>query len=382
MDTTTTDTADSSIDEFVNAVTTAMIDQPAAEPATQQPAAEPATPPAQPVATPPPVPAQPQDAPAEVDPLDAPPPKHLSTKAAQNFKLLQEAAKKKIEELRKQNEELAKKTATPAAATELPEEVKARLDRAEQMSRRLEELDIQSHPTFVANFVEPVNQAVSEIVEQTGADEHTVRQMLNETDRSKRSRLWEDIISGSDDYTKTQIGAVVANVLKINATKNKVLERRTEALEVLQRETATRQRQEAEQATAAHMQAFDNVLHRLKGSDPLFTDPALEPIRQKIITDARAIYAEGTSAETLAAAAIAFGTEPHLRRALQETTTTLQGEIAARDKRIKELEAQISAGTAAEPRRSGGVTTTPVKAGKSTAEEDFVQSALAAMGVS
>lgn len=264
-------------------------------------------------------------------------------------------ASKKIQELETQLEEVKKTSQTDEVSTARIRELE---EREKLLSDRLKSTDLRSHPEFEDQFIKPEKEAIARakaILEGDEVEDVNIDELLSLKGRELNKKL-DEVSEGMTRLAGSRFIAAIDAVQEARANANEALKGSEEFLTKANERIAADQRAAFDSAA----QKFESGIEIQKIPDDAdeATKAALTEYNAAVsgLTDAAAKTAfSATSNEDVADMALkAQLADLTINHVIPRIASIADGEIATRDSRISELEAEVKRLTDASPDIQGG----------------------------
>lgn len=308
----------------------------------------------------------------EIDRGLQPPPENARSRAGwEELKKRATAERERVRQLE------AKLKAGPSAVDEATRARLAELERENrEFSTRLKAIDVKAHPEFARQFLAPQAEAKAALAKIAEGDEVEVDlDGLLELKGKAFNRRVSDVLETLTPYARVQFQGALDRYLAADLGAQQAVAQADDFLKNARQHTGARSREAFDRAAADYRDQFT----------PLAIDPQAPEAEQAAAREYNAAladvakhaeqYAFGASDERRAAhlAHKAALYEFTMSRGLPRLGRLLEGEVARRDTRIAELEAQVKALTAAAPAVGSGAGASP--AGETPGDEDHLTAA-------
>jgi len=208
------------------------------------------------------------------------------------------------------------------------------MERLQQLSPVVERANIELHPAFQAQFIQPRQQMVAEgreALETAGADPAMLERAMSLTGKARIEALDEIFETVTSPTLRAKLEQVAWHIDSIDKQKAQVLADLPKAHERLQQEERIRNQQQMEQQEKHFLAVLDDSVGKLAETFPLLREipgnDEWNATRQREIQSARELLTRTTDPAQLAAAAVMATQAPRLQQwALNERKLRLAAE--------------------------------------------------------
>jgi hypothetical protein len=303
----------------------------------------------------------------------------FKTSRKQEREKLQKEASEKESRIQKLEAQLKEVAETSAKAPEENPEIKARMDRLvkenEEMSKRLQVLDVTQHPKFQAHYESKIKAQKDLAKRIVGEEKATALEtVLSLPEGEWKDQQLSDFVEDLPTLQKTRIGAVLNDLERINQERAEDIAKAGELKSKIREEDQTK----AKETMVMRERIWNETIKAVqdpKGGSPLYQmregeDEWNQGVTERIDAAKKLLLAQNIKPADVVRAALDATAFPTLLRAYQ-------ADLKERDESISKLEAQVAALSAAQPSTknagsasTGGETSTrsEMKSGQTPAE--------------
>ncbi|MBU6231597.1 hypothetical protein KGP36_02920 [Patescibacteria group bacterium] len=262
----------------------------------------------------------------------------------------------KIVTLEAQIADFQKKTAD---SSQVAPEVQAKIDALtkdnEEMSRRLQVVDVTQHPKFQAYFSSKIT-AQKTLAKAILGDEKTAafEEIISLPDGKYKSEKLEEFVTDLPALQQVRIGSVLNNLESIEAERKEEIEKAGK-----HKETLTAQQKASKEATSKARDAAITDYVKTIQRDGKDGNPAYQPrkddenwntaVNERIATARKILTGDGLKPQDLIKAAFDAASLPATLEAYKQDITEKNGQISKLNEELKGLKEQVSKLTAAQP---------------------------------